>query len=196
MFTAFFCVALAIVLIPVLLVWEWMKWLRRRRALPPYQRGLRRATGGAFLLALCVYAAAWFPQFLGQTLGNLVSAFLRTPREPPAALVVFAAFVALALVQLVAGAIGARRGGDRDLVSAICALVVAGGCFYLMEWNWYLSGPEAVLVNVVLKGLYIAVMTAALVRVWLSLPSPGNAVRVVARHIQQRAVVWRAARSS
>jgi hypothetical protein len=195
----FICFALAIALIPVLLVWEWMKWMRRRRALPPYVRGLRRAQFGAFLLTLCAYAATLFPQFLSQPLGSLVNAFLRTPHDPPPALVVFGGFVALGLVQFVFGAIGARRGGDRDPVSAICCVLVAGGCFYLMEWDWFFprTSTDALLANVALKGLYIAVIVAALVRAWLSLPSlMGSAVRVVARHIEQRAVVWRAARSS
>jgi hypothetical protein len=198
MFTMFFCFALAVALVPIMLLWHWMQWLRRRRALPPYQRGLRRATDGAFLLALCAYAATLFPQFLGRSVGDLVNAFLRTPRDPDVALVVFAAFVTLGLVQLVAGAIGARRGGDRDPVSAIGALLVAGGFFYLLEWNWFLprTGWEAGLANIALKGLYIAVITASLVRAYLCLPSAGSAVRVVARHIEQRAVVWRAARSS
>jgi hypothetical protein len=198
MFAPLACLVLAIALIPILTVWHWAKWLRRRRALPPYQRGLRRATDGAFLLALCVYAATLFPQFLGRSVGDLVNAFLRAPREPDVAFVVFAAFVALGLVQLVAGAIGARRGGDRDPVSAICTLLVAGGFFYLLEWDWFLprTSWEAGLANIALKGLYIAVIAAALVRAWLCLPSAGSALRVVARHIEQRAVVWRAARPS
>jgi hypothetical protein len=193
----FILLTAAIALIPILAIWHFIQWLRRRRALPPYVRGLRRAQFGAFLLALSVYAATWFPQFLGQSLGALVNAFLRTPRDPPPAFVVFAAVVALALAQLLAGVFGARRGGDRDLLSAICSLLVAGGCFYLMEWNYYLprDSHEAVLADIALKGLYMAMIAAALVRAWLSLPSAGNALRIVARHIEQRAVVWRSARS-
>jgi hypothetical protein len=194
----FILLALAIGLIPVLLIWEWMKWLRRRRALPPYIRGLRRAQAGAFLLMLCAYAATWFPEFLRQSLGDLIYAFLRTPSDPPVALVVFAGFVVWGLAQFILGVMGARRGGDRDLMSAICSLFVAGLCFYLMEWNWYLppARPEAPLGNIAIKSLYLGMIAAALVRAWLSLPGAGSALRVVARHIEQRAVVWRSARSS
>jgi hypothetical protein len=50
------------------------------RSAPAYQRGSRRLTEGAFVLTASIYAATWFPVFLGQSLGDLAQRFWWTPK--------------------------------------------------------------------------------------------------------------------
>jgi hypothetical protein len=176
-----------------------LRLLVRRRHLPPYQRALRRATDGAFVVTLTLYAGAWFPAWLGHSVGDLFSAFLRTPSNLAPAFLVYAGALAIGLLQLLTGILVARRGGDRDLMSAIWSGAVVIGCYCLMHWDWYAPpgyGFPGNLANIFIKGLYLAALAAALVRMWLSLPRSGNALKVVARHIERSAVVWRSARRS
>ena len=55
--------------------------VKRRSALDPYHRGLWRTTAGTFLLTLCIYAATWFPVFLGQDLAAMAVAFWHAPAD-------------------------------------------------------------------------------------------------------------------
>src|ERR1700676_2068413 len=73
--------------------WLAHRW-RSRAQLSPYQRGLRRGSEGAFLSTACIYAASWFPVFLGEGLADLAGDFWRAPADHPG---VGVFFVALAL---------------------------------------------------------------------------------------------------
>jgi hypothetical protein len=95
--------------------------------------------------------------------------------------------VSLLLVQ--AGAISVR---ERDPSGVVVSLVVAGGSYALLQWQWYLPhdyfGAEYVpasFINRLLPGLYIAAVVAGLVHALLCLlplggarqPSPFDAAR-------------------
>ena len=173
------------------------RW-RSRSALTPYQRGLRRGTEGIWLLAASVYAAIWFPVFLGQSLGDLAQGLARAPADHPGAAVFFIA-ATLGLLWTVTGVRVARRGGDRDWMAAFWAALLAGVCLGLLWWRWFPSPAQtfATLLEIaVFKTFYIATAAAGLMRLWLTMPSlgGGNALRRILRHIQQRARRLRPAR--
>lgn len=171
--------------------------LRSRGQQTPYQRGLRRATEGMFILTASIYAASWFPVFLGQSLGDLAQGLARTPTDYPGAAVFFVA-ATLGLLWTVTGLRGAR-GGDRDWMAAFWAALVAGGSLGLLWWHCFPS-PERTFVTLLeiagLKTLYVAAAAAGLVRLWLTMPAliGGNALRRILRHIQQRSRQLRPAR--
>jgi hypothetical protein len=188
-------------------------WIRRRGEQPPYQRGLWRATAGSFLLALSIYAATWFPFFLGQSLAAMVAAFWRTPADH-LGVAVFAGIVTVALAWIITG-MRSARGGDRDSIRAMWSAAVSICCLCLIYWQWYLPRrPWGWLeaadsdfvrglyfisvpwINLALKGLFIAATAAGLVRLWLTMPmlGGGNALRRILRHIQNRARRLRPAR--
>lgn len=172
---------------------RWRIWSQ----LNPYQRGLRRATEGAFLLAACVYAATWFPLFLGQSLGDLAQGLVNAPTDHPG-IAAFFTIVGIGLLWIVVGIRGAR-GGDRDWMSFFWSATIAGGAAALLWWHWF-PWPDrtfATLLEIAsLKTLYTAAAAAGLVRLCLTLPplTGGNALRRVLHHIQQRARQLRPAR--
>jgi hypothetical protein len=178
-----------------------LRWLahrwRSRSQLSPYQRGLRRATEGAFLLASSVYAATWFPVFLGQSLGDLAHGSADAPADHPGVAVLFAV-AALGLLGLVVGMRGAR-GGERDWMAAFWAALVAGGCLGLLWWHWFPS-PDRTFTTLLeiaaAKTFYIASAAAGLMRLSLTMPAlgGGNALRRILRHIANRARRLRPAR--
>jgi hypothetical protein len=177
--------------------WIAHRW-RSRSALTPYQRGLRRGTEGTWLLAASVYAASWFPVFLGQSLGDLAQGLARAPADYPGAAVFFIA-ATLGLLWTVTGVRVARRGGDRDWMASWWSAVIAGGCLVLLWWHWFPSPGwrfTTLLEIAALKTFYIATAAAGLVRLWLTMPAlgGGNALRRILRHIQQRARRLRPAR--
>jgi hypothetical protein len=164
------------------------RWLFRSGSLTPYQRGLRRASTGAFLLVSSIAAATWFPVFLGgQSVFDLIAAFARSPTDFPGA----AVWVAALLVGLILLVIGLRqaRGGDRDPMSAIVAAVIGGGCIAAL-WFHLFPSPDwtfATLLEIAaLKTLYIATAAAGLVRLWLTMPLPNPAMAAVNRVLRER----------
>ncbi len=172
-------------------------WLKRRRGPTPYVRARARAVEGAFLLTACIYAATWFPLLLGRGLPDLAQDLWRSPSDYPGVGVWFGV-VALSVMWVGTGLRGAR-GGDRDWMSAWWSAAVGGGCLALLWWHWFPSPDRsfATLLQIaVVKGFYIAIAAASLVRLWLTLPLFGNAMNIVARHIRAQAVVWRSARRS
>jgi hypothetical protein len=167
-------------------------WLKRRRAqLTAYRRGLRRGTEGTFLLAACIYAATWFPLFLGRSLGDLAQALWRAPGDHPG-IAVFFAIASLGLLWIGTGLRGARGGGDeRDWMSAFWAALIGFGCLAGLWWQWFPS-PDRTYLTLLqiasLKTFYIATASAGLVRLWLTVPFfGGNALRRIVRHIKARA---------
>jgi hypothetical protein len=160
------------------------------RHLDPYRRGLSRSTLGSFLLALSIYAGTQFPVLFGQKLETLFWAFWRSPTDPPPPLLIYSSVIALSVIWLAAGVVGALRGGDRDWMSVFWSSAAAGGAFYLMqhgydlprEWQ-QLAGPSS---NTALHGVYIAAIAAGLVRLSLSVPVFGNALRAIKRQIKTR----------
>jgi hypothetical protein len=188
--------AVVIVLSLLKLILRLLVWLKRRRAqLPPYIRGLRRATEGAFLLAASIYAAMWFPVFLGQTVFDLAQALWRAPMDH-AGVAVFFGIAALSVLWIGTG-LRSARGGDRDWMSCIWSALIGFGCLALLWWHCYPAADRsfaALLELAIVKGLIIATAAAGLVRLWLTLPIFGNAMKIVARHIRAQAVVWRSAR--
>jgi len=94
--------------------------LAGKRPLGPDELKLRRATGAAFVGALCVYVV----ETGGWPLNQL-------PLWMPTALMLVAG---VSLLLVVAGVIGAR---ERDWSGVVVSLVVAGGGYALLQWQWY-----------------------------------------------------------
>jgi len=167
--------------------WLAHRW-QSRAQLTPYQRGLRRASEGAFLAAACIYAATWFPVFLGRGLDNLAGNFWRAPADHPG-VAVFLAVVGLGVIWVFIG-MREARGGERDVMGALWSTAIAGACLAALWWQWLPSWPgrtyETLLILAAVKGFYIATAAAGVVRFTLSVQLPGNALRVVERLLQQR----------
>ena len=169
------------------------RWLARRWQVraqqTPYQRGLRRATEGAFLLASSGYAALWLPAFIGRSLGDLAGDFWRAPADH-LGVAAFFAVVTLSSIWLVAGMRAAARGGDRDWLVGFWSAALAGFCLAALWQHWLPPWPVqayATLFVVAIKGLYIAAASAALVRFVLSVPLPGgSAERKIKRLLKAR----------
>jgi hypothetical protein len=170
----------------------------QHQALPPFQKNAARASMGAFLLTYCVYAAAGSPAvFFGQSLGAAVSAFLRAPSAPPLALAVWAGCAAFGLLWFCLGIRGARS-GPRDIMGVVWAVLAVIGCAVALLRHWYLSpelGDWVWLVNVLLRGWYIATIAASLVRFVIAAGfGQGNALRTINRQINRRNSPLRPAR--
>jgi len=124
-------------------------WIIRRRGLPPYQRNQTRAMWGAFVLTAAIYAAAVIPDFTLWSTGGEV----------------LAGVMVLAVIYLGIGVYGSA-GAPFDAVSLVwwglLALVPAA----LLIERVYYGDPVA---DEVIEGLYIATLTAALVRIALAL---------------------------
>lgn len=161
----------------------------------PHEKNRTRAGVGAALLMGCIYTAAWAEVFLGDTFGGLISAFFRTPLHPPVALVIWTAGVGLGLIWLWVGLRGVR--GPRDVMATFWAGVrVALFCCALL-WRWYLPGQDSwvLLLNVVLHGLYLALLAEAAVHFLLAVRGPsGNAAGLVAGQIARTSFLWRTGR--
>src|SRR5882762_9831893 len=85
-----------------LLLWL-NRWRLRRAALPPPLLNRSRAVAASFVLTLAIEIALQRPVLIGRGLDKLVAEFLRTPHDPPAALVALAAALALSLLFLIIG---------------------------------------------------------------------------------------------
>lgn len=167
------------------------RWLahriRSRSQLTPYRLGLRRASEGAFVATACIYAATWFPVFLGGDVFDLAHGLTSAPTDYPGAAAFFAALL-LGLIWLVVGLRGAR-GGDRDPMSALWSAAIFGGCGAALWWRWYPSWPDwayGTLLVAALKGFYLATGAAGLARLWLTMPLPSPALAAVNRVLRQR----------
>jgi hypothetical protein len=131
----------------------------RGQPLAPHELTRRRAARAAFAGAFCVYLV----QTGGWPLDQL-------PPWTPAVLMV-AAGVSLLLV--LAGVVGAR---ERDPSGVVVSLVIAGGGYALLRWQWYVPrdyfGADYVsadLINRLLPGVYVAAAVAGLARALICL---------------------------
>ena len=179
-----------------LLLW-FNRWRLRRAALPPPLLNRSRAVAACFLLTLAIEIALQLPVLIGRGLDKLVAEFLRSPHDPELALVVLAAALAFSLLLLIIGLRGAR-GAPTDPIAVIIALAIAGGCLAMLRGEWFLPanfGGTARYGNPMLHALYIATLSAALMRAWLSTQLfGGNALRRILRHIENRVGRLRPAR--
>jgi hypothetical protein len=169
-------------------VFRLLLWLIRRRAqATPYQRGLRRASEGAFITVACVYGASWFNAVLGQSIFALAQGLADAPRNYPGA-AGWAVVLLLGVIWLFSGMRDAR-GGDRDWMIAFWSAVIAGACIAALWRHWF-PWPDRTYLTLLeiagLKTLYIATAAACLVRLVLSVPLPSPAVGMVNRVLQQR----------
>ena len=144
-----------------------------QRQLGPHEINRRRATGAAFVAALCAYVlhiGAW-------PLDEL----------PPWVPVALMAVAGVSLLFVLAGLAGAR-GAPRDPSGVVASLVVAGGGAALLRWQCYVP-PDyfaadyiaADEINRLLPGVYIAAVTAGLVRAVICVQPFGGA-RQLAPH--------------
>jgi hypothetical protein len=167
--------------------WIANRW-RTRSQQSPYQRGLRRASEGAFIATGCIYSASWFPTFLnGNSVFDLIAAFTRSPTDCPGA-AVWVIAVVIGLLWTVTG-LRSARGGDRDPMSALYAAGIAGACIALLWWHVFPSPDRtfATLLEIAsLKTFYVATAAAGLVRLWLTMPLPNPAMAAVNRVIRER----------
>lgn len=109
-----FALALVLLFLPLALARDVFRLWRRWRLVPLEQKNMTRATGGAFVLALCAaLAASGFP-YLGRN--------------------ITAAIAAAGLLYVGVGIVGAR-GARFDVMSIIwwCALGI--GCAVLLAFN-------------------------------------------------------------
>ena len=143
-----------------------LRWLaqriKSRSQLSPYQRSLRRASEGAFLFVASVYAASWFPVFLGRSLGEMTQRLVLAPTDYPG-VIVFFAVAALSFIWVVTGMRGAR-GGDRDWMIAFWSAAIATACIAALWWQWLPPWPGrtygTLLMIAGVKGFYIATAAA------------------------------------
>jgi hypothetical protein len=163
---------------------------------PPHEKNRTRAGLGAALIVLCIYAAAWSEVVLGDTFGDLLSAFLHAPLHPPVGLVIWTAAAALGLVWLWVGVRGGR--GPRDKMETFWAAVRAALFASALVWRWDipydLKGWE-ILINLVLRGLCLALLAEAAMHLLLTLRgNGGNAAGLVAGQIERSSILWRTGR--
>ena len=167
--------------------WIAHRW-RTRSQQSPYQRGLRRASEGAFIATACIYASSWFPVFLhGQSVFDLIAVFTRSPSDFPG-IAVWLIAVVIGLLWTATGLRGAR-GGDRDPMSALYAArnfrgLHRGAVVSLLP----VAGLDvaALLEIACLKTFYISCAAAGLVRLWLTMPLPNPAMGAVNRVLRER----------
>jgi hypothetical protein len=74
-------ILLAVIRVPFRLITRLLARIFAAREQTPYQRGLRRASLGAFIIAACLSASAWFPLLLGQSLGDLAQGLWSSPAD-------------------------------------------------------------------------------------------------------------------
>ena len=138
--------------------------LRGGQNLSPHQLSRRRAAGAAFAGAFSVYVL----ETGGWPLDQL-------PSWASSALTVIAVVSALLVL---AGVLGAR---ERDPSEAVISLVLAGGGYALLRWQWYVPrhyfGADYVpadLINRLLPGVYIAAVAAGIARAVICLLPVGG----------------------
>jgi hypothetical protein len=126
----------------------------RRRQLAPDEMNRRRAAVAAFVGVFCVYLI----ETGGWPLDQL-------PPWVPSALIATAAVSAL----LAAASVVAAR--ERDPSGVVVSLVIAGGAYALLQWQWYVPRDyfgagyvPAALINRLLPGVYSAVIAAGVAR--------------------------------
>jgi hypothetical protein len=144
-------------------------------ALPPRLKNIHRAAMGAWLLVAVAYSIWWSRAFIGWPAGTLLTFFLQHPASAAAIvwlpLALWAGAGVLALLWLVVGISGAR--GPRDTMTIVWAAVRLGivaallGCgIYLpRDWHWPL-------VNLALRGFYLAYLAACAVELVLLMLGP------------------------
>jgi hypothetical protein len=156
-----------------------------KQQLHPYEIARRRAVGAAFVLAAALYVLNT-GQWLGPLLGALAA-------WVPSALLVVAA---LSLLVLLSGLYGAHKFGQRDPHGGGVSLAVAAAAVVALWGRWQVPpGPAAEFANRLLPGLYLAVLTAALVRALICAQLLGGAGAIIARALRRRARAMRAASS-
>ena len=153
--------------------------VKRYHALPPVNKSLFRASGGAALVVSCLYVAVE----LKARAGELVTMFLRAPLNAPEGvwvpLAVWAACLGFGLLWFV---VGVRNVGDaRDTMRAFFSGLLAAG-FAALLWLEAYPSPE---MQLPLQGLYIAGLTGFGVRFWLSVWRPGGGPELEAVRRQQ-----------
>jgi hypothetical protein len=179
-------------------------WLNRRRmmraGLPPPLLNRSRAVAATFALASVIDVARRLPLLTGRSFSELIADFLHAPHILSPTLAVLVGALALSLLFLIVGLRGAR-GAPTDVIAALSALTIALSCAAALGGQLYL--PETVgeieiarYGNPLLHALYIATLSAALMRAWLSAPLifGGNALRMINRLIRRRNAPLRAAR--
>jgi hypothetical protein len=193
--------------IPFILVrdlWRLLMWLNRwrlqRAGLPPALLNRSRAVAATFAMALIIDLAWHLPLLTGDGgVNELVATFLRTHVLSPV-LALLIATLALALLFLIVGLTRGGRAAPRDPIAALMALGLAAGAAGFLWQQYYVTAElidpaVARYANTLLHALYIATLSAALMRTWLSMPLIGaNALRRILQHIQERTGRLRPAR--
>ena len=122
----------------------------QHHALPPHEKNLARASGGAGLIAFCLYAlirAA--PVIFGDWIPFAI----------------WAGLLAFGALWLFVGIKGSA--GPRDIMNAFWSVVIVVVVLGLMLWGIYLP-DDWLVANFLLQGLYIAMIASGLVRLWLA----------------------------
>jgi hypothetical protein len=146
--------------------------IAEHRALPPDQKNRARASGGAGLIAFCLYVLIAVPQL---------------PVSSWVAFVLWLALIAFGALWLVVGIKGST--GPRDIMAGFWSGI--GILFFLglMVVGAYLPA-DWVVVNFLLKGFYIGYAAACVVKLWVSargIPSTGlDEVRAQQAHGRAR----------
>jgi hypothetical protein len=176
-------------------IYRCLKWLNgwrlHRAGLPPAILNRSRAVAGTFALAAVTDLALNLRVLTGFGFSAQLANLLRSHVLSPA-LAALLAVGATALMMLIVGIRGGR-GGPRDPIAALMALSIAAGAASLLWWQCYVPADAdnraaALWVNALLHTLYVAMLTASLLRAFLSTPPlfGGNALRRVLRHIEDR----------
>jgi len=146
-----------LLILPFALFFGILAWLKSRRAIPLPERNLSRASWGAFVLAVCVYAPLAAP---AQLVDSPALAAFAVPAGGLALLYLFVG---------IRGSVGAAFDAMAAFWWAIGA-VLWGALLVVGAWPDP-SQPAAVFV---LKGFYVAALTASVVRFALIMRSPPN----------------------
>jgi hypothetical protein len=167
--------------------------IAQHRASPPHEKNLTRAGWGAGFLTGCAYTASWSHVFLGDSLGGLISTFLRTPLSPPIALMIWAGAAALGLLWLWVGVRGVT--GPREMMEKFWAGARVAVLSAALLLGWYIPlnfGYWVPFANLVLKGIYLVLLAEnAVVFLLMIRASRGNAAGIVAGQIQRTSIFWR-----
>jgi hypothetical protein len=169
--------------------------IAQHQASAPHEKNRTRAGLGAALIVACIYIAVWADVFLGDSFGGLIVAFFQAPLHPPVALLIWTAGVSLGLIWLWVGLRGVR--GPRDVLATFWAGVRVALFSCALLWRWYLPGQDGwvLLLNLVLHGLYLALLAEAAVHFLLAVRGPrGDAAGLVARQIERASILWRTGR--
>lgn len=165
--------------------------------LPPREKNLARAGGGAGLIAGCTYTAAVYIPTFGSHFAAVAQHFLSDPLDAPRSLQIsvaaWSAVLGFGLLWFYVGVRGSR--GPRDVMATFWAMVRAGIWAALLGWKIYLPsdwGTWITLGNLIIRGFYIAALVESLTFLVLLLRGRGtSAAALVAKQIQQTTVAWR-----